>query len=86
MDYQYNHKLALACGLIKIPSRRTFDRRLKAMSTDIKERISTMGYLFAAEGLVDLSITAIDSTSDKSKGSCMAQIIHEKRRSTMSWY
>ncbi len=63
MDCQYNHKLAVACGLIKIPSRRTFDRRLKTISTDIKERISTMGYLFAAiEGLVDPSITAIDST------------------------
>ncbi len=70
MDCLYNHKLALACGLIKIPSRRTFDRRLKAMSTDIKERISTMGYLFAAiEGLVDPSITATDSTLIKAKGS-----------------
>ncbi len=69
MDYQYNHKLALACGLITIPSRRTFDRRLKTISTDIKERISTMGYLFVTEGLVDLSITAIDSTLLKAKGS-----------------
>jgi len=42
-DCQYNHKLAIACGLVTIPSRRTFDRRLKTMSTDIKERISTMG-------------------------------------------
>ena len=50
MDCQYNHKLAVACGLITIPSRRTFDRRLKTISTDIKERISTMGYLFVAEG------------------------------------
>jgi hypothetical protein len=61
MDCQYNHKLLLAWGLVKIPSsRRTFDRRLKTISTDIKQRISTMGYLFAAEGPVDLSITAID--------------------------
>jgi hypothetical protein len=32
------------------------------MSTiDVKERISTMGYLFAAaEGLMDISITVID--------------------------
>ena len=27
MDCQYNRKLALACGLATIPSRRTFDRR-----------------------------------------------------------
>jgi hypothetical protein len=38
------------------------------MSTDIKQRISTMGYLFVAEGLVDLSITAIYSTLLKAKG------------------
>ena len=38
------------------------------MSTDMKERISTMGYLFAAEGMTDLSITAIDSTLIKAKG------------------
>jgi hypothetical protein len=34
----------------------------------MKERISTMGYLFFVEGLVDLSITAIDSTLLKAKG------------------
>jgi len=39
------------------------------MSTDIKERISTMGYLFATERLViEHSITAIDSTLLKAKG------------------
>ena len=54
MDCQYTHKLALACGLIKIPSsRRTFDRRLKTISIDIKQRISTMGRLFVIEGLID---------------------------------
>ncbi len=68
LDCQYNRKLAVACGLIKIPSRRTFGRRLKTISTDIKQRISAMGYLFVAEGLVDLSITAVDSTLLKSKG------------------
>jgi hypothetical protein len=59
MDCQYNYKLVLACCQITIPSRRTFDRRLKTISTlDIKEKISTMEYLFVVEGLVDLSITA----------------------------
>ncbi len=66
-DCKYNRKIAVACGLIKIPSRRTFNRRLKTMSTDIKERISTMGHIFVAEGMVDLSITAIDRYSDESK-------------------
>ena len=63
MDCLYNRKLGIACGLVTITSRRTFDRRLKTMSTlDIKERISTMGYLFVTEGLmvIDSSITAVD--------------------------
>ena len=70
MDCHYNRKLVLACGLLTIPSRRTFDRRLKTISTDIKERISTMGNLFVeAEGFVaDPSITAIDSTLLKTNG------------------
>jgi hypothetical protein len=69
MDCQYNRRLVLACGLVTIPSRRTFDRRLKTMSTDIKQRISTMGYLFVAERLVvEPSITAVDSTLLKAKG------------------
>lgn len=67
-DCQYNRKLVLACGLITIPCRRTFDRRLKTISIDIKQRISAMGHLFATDGLVDLSITAIDSTLLKAKG------------------
>ena len=42
--------------------------RLKTISTDIKQRISTMGYLFVADGLADPSITAMDSTLIKAKG------------------
>jgi hypothetical protein len=38
LDCQYNHKLALACGLVSIPSRRTFDRRLKTISTIDKKK------------------------------------------------
>ncbi len=38
------------------------------MSTDIKERISAMGHLFVTEGLVDPTVTAIDSTLLKAKG------------------
>jgi hypothetical protein len=41
---------------------------LKTISTDIKERISTMGYLFVSERLVEPSIAAIDSTLLKAKG------------------
>jgi hypothetical protein len=68
MNCHYNRKLVIACGLLTIPSRRTFDRRLKTMSPDIKERIATMGHLFVAEGMTNSSITAIDSTLLKAKG------------------
>jgi len=41
---------------------------LKTISTDIKERISTRGYLFVTERLViEPSITAIDSILIKAK-------------------
>jgi Transposase DDE domain len=78
INCQYNHKLALACGLVSIPSRRTFDRRLKTISTNVKQIISTMGYLFVAEELVDLSITSIDSTLIKAKGSVWHKSSMEK--------
>jgi hypothetical protein len=73
INCQNNHKIALACGLVSIPSsRRMFDRRLKSISTDIIQRISAMGNLFVTEGMVmvddDHSITVVDSTLMKAKG------------------
>ncbi|MER5176710.1 MAG: transposase [Candidatus Nitrosocosmicus sp.] len=79
LDCYYNRKLAVACGLVTIPHRRTFDRRLKTISTtDIKERISTMGYLFVIEGMADASITVVDSTLIKAKGSVWHKSSMEK--------
>jgi hypothetical protein len=60
-----------ACGLSVYylpPSRRTFDRRLKTISTDIKERISAIGNLFVSEGLVKPYVVATDTALLKSKG------------------
>ena len=70
MDLPYNRKIMKACGLSVsyVPSRRTFDRRLKTVSSDIKERISTIGNLFVFEDLVKPYIIAMDSTLLKSKG------------------
>src|SRR4051794_29952457 len=59
MDCQYNQKLALACGLVSIPSRRTFDRRLKTISTDIKQRISTLGNLLLQKVWLWLMMTIL---------------------------
>ena len=64
IDLPYNRKVMMACGFSEshLPFRRTFDRRLKTVSTDIKERITTMGCLFVSEGMVKPYIMAIDST------------------------
>ena len=67
--YPYNRKIMKACGLTSLPDRRTFDRRLKTISADIKERIAAMAALFVKERLVDPYIVAIDSTLLKAKGS-----------------
>ena len=72
IDSPCNKKVVKACGLseLPLPSRRTFDRRrLKIVSMDIKERVTTMGNMFvSAEGLVKPHILAIDSTLVKAKG------------------
>ena len=62
-----------ACGLDRIPDRRTFDRRLKNVSTDgsdedLRPRIGAMGRLFVAEELVDPYIASVDDTLLKAKG------------------
>jgi hypothetical protein len=68
MDYAYNKKIMKLCGLTQIPDRRTFDRRLKTISTDIKERMATMTSLFIHEKMIDPYIVAIDSTLLKARG------------------
>ena len=56
------------CGLTQIPDRRTFDRRLRTISTDIKARIAAMTNLFLSERMIEPYIVAIDSTLLKAKG------------------
>ena len=70
MDCQYNRKLVLACGLVSIHSnRRTFDRGLKTISTDIKQMVSAMGQLFVTEGMMtEFSIVVVGCTLIKAKG------------------
>lgn len=84
LDLPYNKKVMKACGLSDsyLPSRRTFDRRLKTISSDIKERIATMGNLFVLEDFVKPYILAVDSALFKIKRSCVARVINERRDST----
>jgi len=71
LDLPYNRRIVKACGLSLSyfpPSRRTFDRRLKTMSTDIRERIATIGNLFVIEELVRPYVVATDTALLKSNG------------------
>src|SRR6476660_3523336 len=68
MDYPYNRRVLRACGLTSLPDRRTFDRQLKTISADIKERIADMAMLFVKEKFVDPYIIATDSTLLRAKG------------------
>jgi hypothetical protein len=68
MDLSYNKKVRKGCGLCKVPSRRTFDRRLTTLSGDVKNRITTMGELFVREKIIDPCVLSTDSTLMKAKG------------------
>ena len=68
IDMPYNRKVMRACGLDRLPDRRTFDRRFKTISIDIRSRIDAMGMLFIKDGLVDPSIISVDSSLLKAKG------------------
>ena len=90
MDYYpYNRRvLRGVCGLTSLPDRRTFDRRLSTISVvDIKERISSMGSLFAKQKLVDPYIIATDSTLLRARGRPWHKSsINDQRSSTMFRY
>jgi hypothetical protein len=68
MEMPYNKKIMKGCGLSRVPSRRTFDRRLVTISKDIKNRVTTMGKLFVRDKIVDPHILSTDSTLIKAKG------------------
>jgi hypothetical protein len=69
----YNARIMMACGLHRVPDRRTFDRRLRNISSDrsdedLRPRIGAMGRLFVAERMVDPYIASVDSTLLRAKG------------------
>jgi hypothetical protein len=69
MEYPYNKRISKTCGLTKIPDRRTFDRRLRTISTDVKQKVAAMASQFIHEGMIDpYNVVAIDSTLLKAKG------------------
>ncbi len=68
MDMPYNRKVMKACGLDRLPDRRTLDRRFKLISFDIKARIDAIGLLFINGGLIDSCVASVDSSLLKAKG------------------
>ncbi len=68
IDNVYNRRVMKACGLDRLPDRRTFDRRFRTISFDIRGRIDAMGILFVKEGLVDSCIVSVDSSMLRAKG------------------
>lgn len=68
LDIAYNRRVMKGCGLDRLPDRRTFDRRFKVISFDIKTRIDAMGLLFINEVLIDSCVAAVDSSLLKAKG------------------
>lgn len=68
IDQEYNRRVMKACGLEdRLPDRRTFDRRFRTISSDVRSRIDAMGWLFISEGLVDPYIVSVDSSLLKAK-------------------
>jgi hypothetical protein len=79
----YNARVMIACGLPRVPDRRTFDRRLKNISSDgsdedLRPRIDAMGQLFIAERLVDPYIVSVDSTLLKARGGVWHKVSMDK--------
>jgi hypothetical protein len=62
IDLEYNARIMSACGLGRLPDRRTFDRRFRRISSEVMSRIDFMGDLFVDEKLVDPYIVCVDST------------------------
>ena len=67
MDLSYNRKVITECRLSRIPTLRTFDRRLATLSRDIKNRIDTKGEFFVNDKIVDPSVLSTDCTLTKAK-------------------
>jgi hypothetical protein len=67
VDNMHNARVMLACGLDRVPDRRTFDRRFRGVSSDVRSRIESMGHLFVEQELVDPYIVCVDSTILKAK-------------------
>jgi Transposase DDE domain len=61
-------EVAAACGLARIPNRRTLDRRLGEIGPQAERQIAALGRVMALEGVTDGSVAASDGSAFKAAG------------------
>src|SRR5258708_25518155 len=60
--------VAKACGLTRIPDRRTLDRRLVEIGPQAKEQIKVLGLALSIESVTDASVAASDGSAFATSG------------------
>lgn len=65
---QANPTIVAACGLIKVPSRRTLDRRIAEIIPHAEEQIRALGLILSLEYVTDSTTAASDGSVFKAKG------------------
>jgi hypothetical protein len=63
-----HQQVAACCGLVRIPDRRTLDRRLKEIAPEVEQQIRSLGLVLSVEGVTDGSIAASDGSAFKTAG------------------
>jgi len=63
-----NPTVAAACGLIRIPNRRTLDRRLIEIAPHAEEQIRALGLTLSVEGVTSSSTAASDGSAFATPG------------------
>jgi hypothetical protein len=60
--------VAAACGLVRIPNRRTLDRRLGEIGLEAERQIAALGLALSLEGVTDGSMAASDGSAFAAAG------------------
>jgi hypothetical protein len=63
-----NPTVAAACGLARIPDRRTLDRRLVEIASHAEEQIRALGLMLAVEGVTSSATAASDGSAFATPG------------------
>lgn len=60
--------VASACGLVRLPDRRTLDRRLAEIAPQAEAQIQALGLVLSLEGVTDASVAASDGSAFATPG------------------